>query len=110
MYKYIYKYREKIELYDKLVRIHLILNNIQLTEQQINVLIYFTMYGINKEAFEVLIKDKMVPSFQIINNTKTKLRKLGLIEMKSYKNWNVNHKLAIPIDKTLNIMTLCKYE
>jgi hypothetical protein len=108
MYKYIYKYREDLELYDKLVRVHLILNNISLTEQQVNILIYFCKFGINQKTYDKLILNKVVTSNQIINNAKTKLNKLDLINMISYKNWNVHDKLKIKILNELRVMVLCK--
>lgn len=108
MYKYIYKYKDRLELYDKLVRIHLILNHIELTNQQINILVYFCRYGIDSTVYDKLIEDKIVPSLQIIRNSKTMLSKLGLIKMKSYKNWEVNQRLQMDLVSSLSVMVLCK--
>lgn len=107
-YKYIYKYKNELELYEKLVKLHLIFNNIDLNNQQTNILIYFCRWGINQECYDRLLKDKVVPSIQIMRNIKTVLGKMGLIIKKKYNQWEVNSRLQMHIDSSLSVMVLCK--
>ena len=108
IYKRTYLYKDDFILWEILVKIHLVFNRIYLQEKFVHVLIYFLRYGINKECYNLLIKDKVVPSRQTISNAKTQLKQLGLIE-KVGLNWNLLEPISgFSLDNFFNIIVQCR--
>lgn len=110
IYKGNYILPNKYNLHSVLIRTHLILNGIFLQEQQIIILIYFSMFGINDSTSEFLIKNKIIPTRQIISNTKTILKEKGLVNKLRYNKWELVEKLKVNIEDTLILQVKCKQD
>jgi hypothetical protein len=108
IYKGNYILTDKLSLHSILIRTHLILNNIVLQEQQIVVLTYFSLYGIGEKTTDYLVDNKIIPTKQIISNTKTILKEKGLITKIRYNRWELTEKLRVDIDDTLILQVKCK--
>lgn len=106
-YKKVYVYNTLYDLYDKLVRVHLLMKHITLQEQQIRVLIYFTIYGINKISEEKILEDKVVKYKQQILNAKTVLKDNKLIIREKYNKWYICKELDQQLQGELTIAVKC---
>ena len=107
-YKAKYKYKERLELYDKLVRVHLVLNDIKIQEKNIKLLVYFCCFGINESTYNKIIENGLASSLQIIYNTRTILGKNNLIENQKHNVWVVNEKLSALIENSLEFRILTR--
>jgi hypothetical protein len=85
------------ELYERWVRIYLILNKVKLTEQHTKILSSFCLKGINEDCYVYLEAEGIVAAKYVIDAAKTRMKSLGLIEKLKYNKWKVNEKLNIPI-------------
>ena len=109
VYKGNFQYGSTFSLWEVLVRVHLALKKITLQEQQIKVLIYFCMYGINSDTNYRMLNEKAIPSAQIIRNAKTVLKEKKLI-FKEEKRWKLSSPLndLEILDGVINILVKCK--
>lgn len=101
--KRLHIYTNYEELYERWVRIYLILNKIKLTEQYIKILSTFCLKGINEDAYIYLEAEKIVAAKYVIDTAKTKMKALGLIEKLKYNKWKVSEKLNIPIGNIFDL-------
>jgi hypothetical protein len=108
-YKKLYLYPEELDLWENLVRVHLVLKRIKLSEQAIKVFIYFCAYGVSKDTLEKLIADKVVNDKQVYYNCRTFLKDAALIYMKKQAHWYINEPFAsYTITETLDLSVRCK--
>lgn len=109
LYKKTYLYNTEYSLWEILVRIHLVFKKINLQQQQINILVYFCMYGVNQDTMDLLLEDKVVPNKQSIYNTRTVLKENGLLTKGKRGRWILTPALQeLDIKDCINIIVQCK--
>ena len=107
-YKKSYIYPSLFSLWDKYVRIHCLLNNIKLRNQEVLVFTYFCIDGIRDETYQFMIANNVVKEKQIIDNAKCSLVKKGLIKKVGSTKWEVIEPFkSAKIDDTLILMIQC---
>jgi hypothetical protein len=108
-YKKLYIYENELDLWENLIRVHLVLKRIKLSEQAIKVFIYFCAYGMNKKTFDLIIQNKVVMDKQVLYNCRTFLRAKGLISMIKQSSWVINEPFdTMDIVNELNLYVRCK--
>lgn len=109
LYKKTFLYNSEYSLWEVLVRCHLIFKKITLQQQQIKILIYFCMYGVNADTMDRLLDDEVVPNRQSIYNTRTILKELGILTRGKKGRWLLTSALEeLDLKDTLNIIVQCK--
>jgi hypothetical protein len=88
-YKKVYVYPSVYSLWDKYIKIHCLLNNIKLRNQEFLVLTYFCIQGIKDETYQFILDNKLVKDKQIIDNAKSSLVSKKLIVKTASKKWEV---------------------
>jgi hypothetical protein len=75
------------------------INDIHLSDTELNVLSYYITYKISEKTDNLLISSKVVKDVSSLRNIKTKLRKLGFLKRTKelYKSYELN------LDKKFNI-------
>lgn len=100
-------YHSADELYDIYLKIYLALEQKKLQPKVECILRYFIQYGISKETYDKILKDKVVPKMQSISNAKTELFDKGLLEKRP--KWSLNKDLRnITIEDVLDFHLRCK--
>lgn len=74
------KTTSKIELATLMLTTYCIYSNIKASKTDLEILAYFSVYGVKKSTKDVIIRSKILNSYSSLENTVTKLRKLGLLE------------------------------
>lgn len=96
-------YRKNIEvdnqiiMFNKIISIHEILMNIKLKIAEKGVLSYYCVFKGDREADEMIIKDRVVGSMQVLYNTKSSLKKKKLLVSLAKKKLKVCDNLDIPV-------------
>lgn len=108
-YKKLYVYDNNLDLWENLIKVHLTLKRIKLSEQAIKVFIYFCAYGINKKTFALLVSDKIVMDKQVLYNCRTFLKNKGLISMVKQSEWVINEPFnSIELKDKIDFYIRCK--
>lgn len=74
------KTQSKIELVSLIIRTYCIFSNIEISDTAIIVLSYCAVYGFKKSTKDLIVRSQILKSYNSIENTLTKLRKVGLIK------------------------------
>lgn len=82
-FKFKVKFSNKTEQIKTFLKIFCLLNNIHLTPQEIDMYVYFVVYGIKEETKKLITDSQLVKNEQSIKNALTKFRKIGLIKKKN---------------------------
>lgn len=73
------KTNNKTELAAKTIKIYCILNDIEISKSSLEILSYFMTYGFNTRTKDLILRSKIFNNPTSIDNTLSKLRKLGLV-------------------------------
>jgi hypothetical protein len=75
----------RVEQYRKVVSIYCLLNNIVLSNSELDIMSYYICYGINDSTKELILNSNIVKSVLVLKNINSSLKKSGLLT-KDYKN------------------------
>ena len=107
-YKKSYIYPSLFSLWDKYIKVHCLMNNIKLRNQEYLVFTYFCIYGVKKETYDFMLKNELVKEKQIIDNAKWSLVKKGLIKKTASMKWEVVEPFkSANIDDSVIFMIQC---
>lgn len=107
-YKKSYIYPSLFSLWDKYIKIHCLMNNIKLRNQEYLVFTYFCIDGIKDKTYQFMIDNKVVKEKQIIDNAKSSLVAKGLIEKTASKKWEVTEPFrSTKIEDDIIFMIRC---
>lgn len=102
--KIIKKTNNKIEQAKTILSIFCLLSDIRLSEVEKTVLSFFMVYGIN-EATKALIIKSQINTADSFENTKSKLKKFGLIKKNAItKQHYLNERLNIKFDSEVGML------
>lgn len=87
----------QISVFKKIISIHEILTSIKLKVAEKDVLSYYCVFKGDREADEMIIKDRVVGSMQVLYNTKSSLKKKKLLVSLAKKKLRVCDNLDIPV-------------
>jgi DNA-binding transcriptional ArsR family regulator len=95
------KTESKIELAQLLLSVHCLMAKIKINQTERTVLAYFMVYGIKKSTKDLILKSLILNSYNSLENTLSRLRKLGLVirdvegftkvcpQLSSKKGWRI---------------------
>lgn len=69
----------KIDLASFIIKLHLLVETIKLSETEITILAYFMVYGVTQQTKELIVKSEVCKNVANIKTIMVKLKKLGLI-------------------------------
>lgn len=86
------KTESKVQQIKMLVSIMCILNNIILSETELNVLAFFIQYKMSRKTDNLIIESKIVKNVNVLRNIKFRLCKKGFLKRisKEYKTYQLN--------------------
>ena len=87
----------QISVFKKIISIHEILTSIKLKVAEKDVLSYYCVFKGDREADEMIIKDRVVGSMQVLYNTKSSLKNKKLLVSLAKKKLRVCDNLDIPV-------------
>lgn len=87
----------QISVFKKIISIHEILTSSKLKIAEKDVLSYYCVFKGDREADEMIIKDRVVGSMQVLYNTKSSLKKKKLLVTLAKKKLRVCDNLDIPV-------------
>ena len=94
------------DLYKVFLKIHLVLNDIELQPKVESILLYFIKHGISEDTTQKILADNVVPKIQSISNAKTILYENGILLKRP---WRLNKSLdSIKIEDVLDFHIRCK--
>ena len=88
-------YNSTFHYYKSVIDIYLAVKNKELPEQVIKTLIFFIIYGINKQTYKLLVERNIASSLNIVSVYKTRLSNEGLIIKVKKTQWEVIPELNI---------------
>lgn len=98
------KTSSRIELANMLIDIYCITASIKISKKDSLILSYLAVYGFKKPTKDIIIRSKVLNSYNSIENTISKLRKLGLITKDPQGKNILGGGLNIPIEKSLGVI------
>lgn len=102
--KIIKKTSNKIEQAKVIIAIFCLLSEIKLSDNELTVLAYFMVYGIKAETDELIIKSQIHTPFSL-NNTKSKLKRFGLIKKNTQsRQYQINDKLGVKPEANIGML------
>lgn len=87
----------QISIFKKIISIHEVLTGSKLKISEKNVLSYYCVFKGEREADEMVMRDRVVGSTQVLYNTKSSLKKKKLLISLPKKRLVVSETLNIPI-------------
>lgn len=97
------KVQGKIEQVKLIISIMTKLMNIRLSDSETIVLAYFMVYGVGDQTKELIVKSKVLAGVDSLNNSLSKLRKVGLLH-KHNKQDLLNSNLDIKLEPIIGIL------
>lgn len=98
------KTNNKIEQAKIIIAIFCLLSEIRLSDSELTVLAYFLVYGINAETDALIVKSQIHTPFTL-NNTKSKLKRFGLIKKnQGNKQYQINEKLGVKPEANIGVL------
>ena len=94
------------DIWITIIRIHGLLNKIQIAISEEKVLCYFCQWGINKKTEDKILDDYVVSSKQILSNLKTSLLKKSLIQKTASNTYEVIPAFKFPINNNTYFLLL----
>lgn len=73
------KTESKIELATLLLSVYCLMNKIKVNETERTVMAYFMVYGFKKSTKELILNSLILKTYNSLENTLTRLRKVGLV-------------------------------
>lgn len=73
------KTQSKIELATLMLTIYCLLSDIKINNTERTVMAYFMVYGFKKATKDLILRSMILKSYNSLENTLTKLRKMGLV-------------------------------
>ena len=109
IYRKTFLYNSEYSLWEVLVRIHLSFKKIRLSEQAERILIYYCMYGINRDTESLMLEEGAISGRQTLRNYKTLLKDAGMIHKVKSLKWEVTEQLKdFELKNILSIIVQCK--
>ena len=103
IYRKTFLYNSEYSLWEVLVRIHLSFKKIRLSEQAERILIYYCMYGINRDTESLMLEEGAISGRQ------TLLKDAGMIHKVKSLKWEVTDQLKdFELKNILSIIVQCK--
>jgi hypothetical protein len=102
--KYLKKTKGKIEQAEVLLSIHCYLANIKLSKSELTVLSYFLVYKIKDSTKDLILKSKILKSFDSLSNTMSKFRSLGLVKKKENREDVLSEDINIDMEDVLGVI------
>lgn len=98
------KTNNKIDQAKAIISVFCLLSEVKLSDTETTVLAYFLVYGVSLGTEELIIKSHLHTPYSL-NNTKSKLKRFGLLK-KDYrtKQYQVNEKLSVKPDPHIGIL------
>jgi hypothetical protein len=100
--------QSKVEMVNLLIRTYCVMSNIKASSTDIDVLSYMMVYGFKKSTKKLILSSKILNSPNSLENTMTRLRKLGLV-VKDRDGYNEPCK-GINVNISGNIGVIIKLE
>lgn len=94
------------DIWITIIRIHGLLNKIQISISEEKILAYFCRWGIDKNIEDKILDDYVVSSKQILSNLKTSLLKKKLIEKTASNKYDVISALRFPVNNQTYFLLL----
>lgn len=88
IYKRQILYNNKLELWETLIKFHIVCHKIHLSEQLIKTLAYILELGLEKAEIELV--EENILTVQEFKNYKTKLKAKNILVKESHNNWLVS--------------------
>ncbi len=73
------KTESKIEVAGLLLTVYCLMSKIKINETERTVMAYFMVYGFKKSTKDLILRSKILGTYNSLENTLTKLRKVGLV-------------------------------
>lgn len=73
------KTNSKTELAELALTVYCLLSKIKINKTELTVLSYFMVYGFKKSTKDLILKSMILKSYNSLENTLTRLRKMGLV-------------------------------
>lgn len=110
--------RTRLDTAKQIIKVFLVLKedelkdlNITFSDNDITVLAYFILFGINRSTKELIINSKVCKTLNSVNVVMTKLKKASLIYKDDLNGKRyVSKELAFPLNKTTGIYINLKTE
>lgn len=93
------KTSNRMELVTLVLTMYCLLSNVKINRTELQVLSYLVVYGIRKSTKDMIIRSQILTSYNSLENTITRLRKMGLIVRDRDGLPIVRQEIAIQQDK-----------
>jgi hypothetical protein len=98
------KTNTKIDQAKIIISIFCLLSDVRLSETDLTVMAYFTVYQINEETKKLIIDSKILNP-DSLGNTISRLKKFGLIKKSNIgKDYHISDKLAVKMDSEIAML------
>lgn len=95
----------KIEQAKIVMSVFCLLSDIKLSDTELTVLAYFLVYKDSQSTRELIVKSEILKSEDSLNNTISKLKKIGLLKKDSLtKDYSVNQKIIFQPDSVVGLL------
>lgn len=94
----------KVELANLILTTYCLFSGIKLSKTELDVLSYLTVYGFKKSTKDLIVRSKILNSYNSLENTMTKLRKAKLIEKNKDGDTVLRKDLSAPIESKMGII------
>lgn len=101
--KIIKKTNNKIDQARAVLSIFTMLSDMKLSDSDLSILAYFMVYGINKETESLIIKSQILNP-DSLSNTRSRLKKFGLIKKLPNKTYEITEKLRLKMDTEIGVL------
>lgn len=95
----------KIEQAKVILSVFCLLSDIKLSDTELTVLAYFMVYKDSETTRDLIIKSEILKTHDSLNNTISKLKKIGLLKKDSLsKEYSVNNKVIFQPDSVIGLL------
>jgi hypothetical protein len=96
--------QSKTELAKLSINIYCLLSGIKINKTELDVLSYFAVYGFKKSTKDTIIRSQILNAYNSLENTMTKLRKLGLITRNREGETVMRPELQFPVENRMGLI------
>ncbi len=98
------KTSNRMELVNTVLTIYCLLSNIKISKTELHVLSYLVVYGIRKSTKDMIIRSQILNSYNSLENTITRLRKLGLVVKGRGRTSTVKQDIGFQPDNKMGLI------